>query len=618
MKTGPSWRPATSSIPTSPGVYRYRDESGRVLYVGKAKNLRSRLTSYFVGASKLAPRTAKMIATAVSVDWTLVSSELESLQLEYTWIKEFDPPFNVTFKDDKSYPYLAVTLGEEAPRAIITRNKRIKGARFFGPYPKAWAIREVLALAQRAFPIRTCKDSDYKRAMQTGRPCFASQIGKCAGPCSQRVTIAEHRKMVDAFVKFFSELGNNRKIVNQMRKKMEKAATDQDYETAAKYRDRFLAMEAVLEKTSVVLSDSLDADIFAIFSDELGAAISRFIVRGGAIRGASSWNLVKEVETTDAELLEAAIVRSYEDDKPPAEILVSTEVENTETVTQLLEEIRGAKVEISVPERGKRSALMETVVKNAKETLLANSMKRASDYISRSNALTDLAEYLNLPEIPLRIECYDVSHLSGTDVVASMVVFEDGLPKKNHYRHFQVLDTTDDTASIHQVISRRAKYLLVNLDEDASETSKRFAYPPQLLLIDGGLPQVNAAKRATGELGIEIPVAGIAKRLEEIWIPGEEYPRILPRNSEALFLLQRLRDEAHRFAITYQRSKRRKAIQSVLSEVPGLGDKRIQALIEVFGSVQSLKAASEAEISQVDGIGPVLTKTLEEFLNSAE
>ncbi|WP_187976169.1 excinuclease ABC subunit UvrC [Mycetocola sp. JXN-3] len=636
-----SYRPKAGEIPTSPGVYRFSDASGRVLYVGKAKNLRQRLSNYFAPLRSLHERTRRMVTSAAKVDWTVVGSDIEALQLEYTWIKEFDPPFNVKFRDDKTYPYLCVTLGEESPRVMVTRNHKIRGARYFGPYPKIWAVHETMDLMVKAFPIRTCNDTNYKRAMQTGKPCFAGQIGKCGGPCSGRVTIAEHRERVNDFVSFLA--GGDRRFVTEFTAKMKQASADLDFENAARYRDTLLSLEAVLEKSAMVLRDSLDADVFGVVHDELSAAVHQFMVRGGRIRGVMSWTVDKELELSTGELVDGLLQRVYASaDRVdiPREIIVPELPEDVSEMESVLAERRGAKVRIKTPQRGEKAALMQTAQINAAGTLKLYKTRRTADFAARSQALADIQEAIGMDQAPLRIECYDASHLQGTNIVASMVVFEDGLPRKDQYRRFNVAESTDDTDSLYQVLSRRLAYLnepeepvleaalAAGADESANTGTdaegealalaseivakpKKFAYPPQLLIVDGGQPQVAAAKRAledSGQTGIQL--AGIAKRLEELWLPDSDYPVILPRNSEALFLIQRLRDEAHRFAITHQRSRRKRDITTILGEIPGLGPARISALLKHFGSVARLREADAVAIAEVPGVGESLAETI--------
>lgn len=632
-----SWRPKAGEIPTSPGVYRFRDASGRVLYVGKAINLRQRLSNYFQPLRSLHERTRHMVLSASAVEWTVVGSDFEALQLEYTWIKEFNPPYNVKFRDDKTYPFMAVTLADEAPRVIVTRNHHIPGARYFGPYPKVWAVRETVDLMTKAFPIRTCSDSSYKRAMESGRPCFPSQIGRCGGPCSQKVTIEEHRAVVEQFVAFMAN--HDRSVITRLQGEMQQAAADFAYERAAKLRDRIQALEEVLEKSTVVLSDGLDADVFGIAHDELAAAVQQFVVRGGRVRGVRSWVVDKELDVPLGDLVESVIESAYENalegEEAPREIVVPALPEDSEALETWLTSLRpGRKVAIRAAQRGEKAAVLETATVNATQALKLYKTRRTADYVARSKALTELQDALGLPEAPLRIECYDVSHLGGTNIVASMVVFEDGLAKKSDYRKFAVNEYLDDTAALAQVLRRR----LARLDEADDETGideaeepqvddaaprstprRRFAYRPGLLLVDGGQPQVAAVQGVLDELGItDIPLAGIAKRLEELWLPGSDYPVILARNSEALFLVQRLRDEAHRFAITFQRQKRASSLETELSQVPGLGPSRVKALLRRFGSLKRLRSATLDEIADVKGIGPALAAAILGRLGPAE
>ena len=602
-----SFRPAQGEIPTSPGVYRFSDRHGRVLYIGKAKNLRARLANYFQPLHSLMPRTRTMLSIAAKVDWTVVATDTESLVLEHTWITEYKPPFNVQFKDDKTYPYLAVTLREEAPRLVITRNERIKGARYFGPYPKVWALRETTALLQRAFPIRTCNDADYQRAMTSGRPCLAGQIGRCSGPCSQLLTIAEHRARVSELVSFLG--GGDRSHLKELQRNMRDAAAEQRYEDAARLRDQAQAVEHVMEKNAVVLGLDVNLDVFGLRSDELAAAAHQFIIRGGRIRGERSWIVDVELDDSPETLLEQVLQSAYEGERePPPQILVPQLPANAGELEEALGDRRPRKgrVTIRIPERGDKVQLMDRAVRNAGEHLLRHKLKRAADLTARTDALAELQRALGMEEAPLRIECIDVSHLQGTGVVASLVVFEDGLPAKGAYRKYRIEQTTDDTDSIHQVVSRRAAQL--NAAREAGEQpSGIYRDRPQLLIVDGGEPQVKAAARALAEAGItDVALCGIAKRLEEIWLPGDPFPVILPRTSEALFLVQRVRDEAHRFAITFQRQRRSTAISSQLSEIPGLGPKRVQALLKHFGSVTRLRAASLEELSAAPGVGPRL------------
>ncbi|MDQ1177638.1 excinuclease ABC subunit UvrC [Microbacterium sp. SORGH_AS_0421] len=635
-----SYRPKAGEIPTNPGVYRFRDAEGRVLYVGKAKNLRARLSNYFAPLHSLHERTRRMVTTAASVEWTVVPSDIDSLQLEFMWIKEFDPPFNVRYRDDKSYPYMAITLADEAPRVIVTRNPKIRGAKYFGPYPKVWAVHDTIDLMIKVFPIRTCSDSSYKKAMASGRPCFPGQIGRCGGPCSMKVTIEEHRAVVNDFIAFMS--GGDQRFTRELTARMKEASAAMDYESAAHYRDRLQAIDAVLGKSALVLASDTDADLFGIAEDELAATVQHFVVRGGRVRGVRATTIEKEIDISGADLVDQVLQRTYGDADAsdiPRQVLVPELPDDAEQLEDWLRERRGRPVTLQVAQRGRKADLLKTATLNAQQALMLHKTRRTSDYVARSQALTDLQEALGMTEAPLRIECFDISHLSGTNVVASMVVFEDGLPRKDQYRSFGVAETTDDTDSMYQVLSRRLAYLdrpdeiepetidgaIVAAPDSEEATADgevvtarkrpRFAYRPQLLVVDGGQPQVAAAARALADAGHEeIALCGIAKRLEEVWLPGEEYPVILPRTSEALYLLQRLRDEAHRFAIVHQRKRRKRDITSVLAEVPGLGDTRIKALLRHFGSVSALKNATAEEITALPGIGPTLAAAIHAHL----
>lgn len=617
-----AWRPKTSEIPTDPGVYRWLDASGRVLYVGKAKNLRARLSSYFAPLDSLMERTRRMVTTAVDVQWTIVKTEYEALQLEFTWIKQFDPPFNIRFKDDKTYPYLAISMADEIPRVFITRNRELKGVKYFGPYTQSWAVRETLDTLLKVYPVRSCSKGVFNSAKQAKRACLLADIGKCSAPCVERITASEHKKLTKQFAEFMG--GSDTSHIEVLKGRMLKASEEQQYELAAKLRDNVEALETVLEKSTVVFSDHTDADLFAIADDELAAGVSHFVVRGGRIRGAKNFILDKELERDLGEIVEYVLQSTYaptngaEAVSVPKEILVPALPYDHEALAQWLAEIRGAKVELRVPQRGDKAALAATAETNAKHALMNYKLKRTSDFTARADALAAIQLALGMSEAPLRIECFDVSHLSGTNVVASMVVFEDGLAKKDQYRRFAIENTTDDTESIYQVISRRVKYLREpQLDpDDETGNANKFSYRPNLLIVDGGQPQVNAAAKALADSKIEgLTVVGLAKRLEEIWMPFSDYPVILPRATDELFLLQRIRDEAHRFAITYQRQKRSSAIASQLGEIDGLGAKRVAALLRHFGSAKRLRMATLGEISSVVGIGDVLAEQIIEKLN---
>lgn len=613
-----SFRPAQGEIPTSPGVYRFSDRHGRVLYIGKAKNLRARLANYFQPLHSIQPRTQRMLALAARVDWTVVATDTESLVLEHTWITEFKPPFNVQFKDDKTYPYLAVTLRDEAPRLVITRNEKIRGARYFGPYPKVWALRETAALLQQAFPIRTCNEADYQRAMRSGKPCLAGQIGRCAGPCSGLLSVEAHRERVQELVAFLA--GGDDSHLRRLQREMRDAAAEQRYEDAARLRDQVAAVQHVLERNSVALNHDVDADVFGFRADELSAAAHQFIVRGGRIRGERSWIVDVELDDSPSTLLEQVIQSAYEGDhEPPAQILVPLLPEGAAALEEALRQRRPrrGRVRLQIPERGDKAQLMDRATLNAGEHLVRHKLKRSSDITARTDALAELQRSLDLAEPPLRIECIDVSHLQGTGVVASLVVFEDGLPAKGAYRKYRIEHTRDDTDSIYQVVSRRAAQL--NAAAASGEApSGRYRDRPGLLVVDGGQPQVAAAQRALREAGIrDIALVGVAKRLEELWLPDDPFPVILPRTSEALFLVQRVRDEAHRFAITFQRQRRSTSIASQLAEVPGLGPKRVRALLRHFGSVARLRVATEAEIAGAPGVGPQLAEVIHRHLGRA-
>ncbi|MFE6229137.1 MULTISPECIES: excinuclease ABC subunit UvrC [unclassified Streptomyces] len=618
-----SYRPQPGQIPDSPGVYKFRDEHRRVIYVGKAKSLKQRLANYFQPLASLHPRTATMVTTAASVEWTVVSTEVEALQLEYSWIKEYDPRFNVKYRDDKSYPYLAVTLNEEFPRVQVMRGHKKKGVRYFGPYAHAWAIRETVDLMLRVFPVRTCSAGVFRNAASAGRPCLLGYIGKCSAPCVGRVTPEEHRELAEEFCDFMA--GRTGTYLRRLEKQMMAAAEEMEYEKAGRLRDDIGALRRAMEKSAVVLADATDADLIALAEDELEAAVQIFHVRGGRVRGQRGW-VTDKVEAVDtAGLVEHALQQLYGEetgDAVPKEVLVPALPEDAGAVTQWLSGRRGSQVSLRIPQRGDKKDLMATVARNAQQALVLHKTKRASDLTTRSRALEEIAEALDLESAPLRIECFDISHLQGEDVVASMVVFEDGLPRKSEYRRFQIkgFEGQDDVRSMHEVVGRRFRRYLaekertgewgedgeVAVDEAGDDgRPKRFAYPPQLVVVDGGQPQVAAARRALDELGIDdVAVCGLAKRLEEVWLPGEDDPVVLPRSSEGLYLLQRVRDTAHDFAIRYQRSKRTKRLRSSpLDAVPGLGDTRKQALIKHFGSVKRLKQATIEQICEVPGFG---------------
>ncbi|WP_330477454.1 excinuclease ABC subunit UvrC [Streptomyces platensis] len=657
-----SYRPKPGQIPDSPGVYKFRDEHGRVIYVGKAKSLRQRLANYFQDLAGLHPRTRTMVTTAASVEWTVVTTEVEALQLEYTWIKEFDPRFNVKYRDDKSYPYLAVTLNEEFPRVQVMRGAKKKGVRYFGPYGHAWAIRETVDLLLRVFPVRTCSAGVFKRSAQIGRPCLLGYIGKCAAPCVGRISAEEHHELAEEFCDFMA--GRTGAYIRRLERGMQEAAEEMEYERAARLRDDIGALKRAMEKSAVVLADATDADLIAVAEDELEAAVQIFHVRGGRVRGQRGWVTDKVEAVTTGDLVEHALQQLYGEergDAVPKEVLVPALPEPVDPVAQWLTGRRGSQVSLRIPQRGDKKDLMATVARNAQQALGLHKTKRASDLTTRSRALEEIAEALGLDSVPLRIECFDISHLQGDDVVASMVVFEDGLARKSEYRRFQIktFQGQDDVRSMHEVIGRRFKRYLqekqkagewteepaddVRVDDNGATAStvaagpddepdpmagrptdedgrpKRFAYPPQLVVVDGGAPQVAAARRALDELGIDdVAVCGLAKRLEEVWLPEDDDPVVLPRSSEGLYLLQRVRDEAHRFALAYQRSKRTKRLKSSpLDTVAGLGDTRRQALLKHFGSLKKLRAATIDEICEVPGVGRKTAETVAAALAGA-
>ena len=622
-----TYRPAPGTIPDAPGVYRFRDEHRRVIYVGKAKSLRSRVNSYFADLSGLHPRTRQMVTTAASVEWTVVSTEVEALQLEYNWIKEFDPRFNVRYRDDKTYPVLAVTLNEEYPRLHVYRGPRRRGVRYFGPYAHAWAIRETLDLLTRVFPARVCSAGVFKRHGQIGRPCLLGYIDKCSAPCVGNVTAEQHRAIVEDFCDFLS--GRTDKMIRRLERQMEAAAAELEFERAARLRDHLGALRRAMEKQAVVLGDGTDADVIAFACDELEAAVQVFHVRGGRVRGQRGW-VIERIEQVDlvSQFLtqfygeQAALAGSADDaiQPVPREVLVPElpDPQDTDALTEWLSGLRGGRVELRVPQRGDKRALAETVARNAADAFTQHKLRRAGDLTARAAALQEIHEYLGLDTAPLRIECIDVSHVQGNDVVASLVVFEDGLPRKSDYRRFAIKDAagegrSDDVASIAEVVRRRfARYLQETepadrpaLDPDTGRPRK-FAYPPNLLVVDGGPAQVAAAAGALFQLGVtDVAIAGLAKRLEEVWLPGEADPVILPRNSEGLYLLQRVRDEAHRFAISYHRQKRSaRMTSSALDDVTGLGQTRRTALLKHFGSVHRIRQASVDELTEVPGVGP--------------
>lgn len=614
-------------------MYRFKDPHGRIIYVGKANNVRSRLSSYFVNPNTLPPKTRTMVHTAAAVEWTTVASEQEAIQLEYTWIKEFTPRFNIMYRDDKSYPYLAVTMNEKFPRVMVMRGDRRKGVKYFGPFHPAKAIRETVDRMLRVFPVRTCSAGVFRRAQLADRPCLMGYIDKCAAPCVNRISEEDHYALAEDFVAFMN--GDVRPYLRELEQQMQTAVADLRYEDAARYRDDIEALKKVFERNAVVLPETTEADIFAFAEDELEAAFQVFHVRDGRIRGQRGWVVEKVEDTTEPQLVEQLLLQIYGDmedtERIPREVLVPVLPANPQQIETWMAERRGAKVNLRVPQRGTKSQLLETVQENANGALRLHKSRRSGDITARSAALRELQEALEFDQPLLRIEAYDISHVQGTNVVGSMVVFEDGLPKKRDYRKFNVTGDAarDDTAAMDDVLSRRFKNFLkeqaeapemhsgeLSSDEDDREEPKRFSYPPSLVVVDGGLAQVNAAQQALLNLGIDdVPVVGLAKRLEELWIPGDDFPMIMPRSSQGLYLLQRLRDESHRFAIQAHRSKRSSSmIQSVLDEVPGLGEKRRKELLKHFGSLKKVRQASIEDLQVVSGVGPKLAQAIYDTL----
>lgn len=627
-----TYRPAPGTVPDQPGVYRFRDSHHRVIYVGKAKSLRSRLAQYFADLASLHPRTQAMVTTAASVDWVTVGTEVEALTLEYSWIKEYDPRFNVRYRDDKSYPYLAVTAAEKFPRAVVMRGQKRIGTKYYGPYTHAWAIRETLDVLVRVFPIRTCSNGVFRRAELTGRACLLGYIDKCAAPCVGKVDAQQYREIVLGFIDFMS--GNTGVTIKALTAEMSAAATALEYEKAARIRDNLGALQRVLERNAVVLSDATDADMFAMAADELEAAVQIFHIRQGRITGQRGQVVERTIDADESELMAALLTQFYGGDvgEPvPAQVLVSDQVADVQQLTSWLRERRGSGVKLSVPQRGAKRALMAELHTNAQAALARHKTKRGGDLTTRSQALGQIQQALDLESAPLRMECFDISHLQGTDQVASMVVFEDGLPRANHYRTFNIRNATDDVAAIFEVITRRGQRILADRERllvteaeseagaahlidpaTATAAETRFAYEPSLLVVDGGQPQVNAARAALDQLGLaDVAVCGLAKRLEEIWLPADPDPVIMDRTSEGLFLLQRLRDEAHRFAIKTHRAKRGKRMtKSVLDDIPGVGPARRKALLTKFGSIRALRAAEVTDIASVAGIGEILATSI--------
>lgn len=617
-----SYRP--SNLPSDPGVYRFFDKDEKVIYVGKAKNIKNRLSSYF--GSNLQIKTRKMVNTAVRVDWTLVKTEVEALQLEFTWIKQYSPDFNVQFKDDKSYPHLAIDLNSEFPRLFISRSKKSPEVRYFGPYSHAWALRSTFETLIKIYPVRTCSESNFKAAVRSKRQCLLGDIGKCAAPCVDWVSKDEHRKLANDLVNFLEK--SPEEISNRIEDEMKTASAAEEFEKAAKLRDQLEAVNKAFESTDRFLNENIDADVLAIHEEITHAALSQFIITAGRITGSRSWIVDRANLLEDEGIISAMLGKIYAEIKPPSEILVDHLPEDAKILEQWLSEQRGKNVSLIQPQRGEKLELVQTVKRNAHQSLIQYLSKRANDAAVSGSALAEIAEQLELAELPLRIECFDISNIQGTSMVASMVVFEDGQPKKSDYRRFSISDEAgfDDTRAMHHVITRRFKRYLDEKDIDIVEATAqggqrpKFAYPPQLVVVDGGKPQVNAAAKALRELGItDVALCGLAKRLEEVWLPNNSEPIIFPRHSEALYLLQKLRDEAHRFAINFHRSKRSKVmLESLLDEVPGLGEIRRKSLLTHFGSVTALKAATVDELASVPGIGGKMAQTIVEQIKNQD
>jgi excinuclease ABC subunit C len=615
-----SYRP--TNLPSDPGVYRFFDKDEKVIYVGKAKNIKNRLNSYF--GNNLQIKTRRMVNTAVRVDWTLVKTEVEALQLEFTWIKQYNPDFNVQFKDDKSYPYLAIDLKSEFPRLFISRSKKIPGVRYFGPYSHAWALRSTFETLIKIYPVRTCSESNFASAVRSKRQCLLGDIGKCAAPCVNWVTQDEHKKLATDLVSFLEK--SPEEISVRIEKEMQEASQAQEYEKAAKLRDQLEAINKAYESTDRFLNENIDADVLAIHEEITHASLSQFNIVAGRITGSRSWVIDRANLLEDESIISAMLGKIYADSKPPPEVIVDQLPQDSELLEHWLTEQRGKSVSLIQPARGEKYEIVQTVKRNANQALIQYLSKRANDAAVSGSALAEIAEQLELAELPLRIECFDISNIQGTSMVASMVVFEDGQPKKSDYRRFSIDDDAgfDDTRAMHHVITRRFKRYLEEKNIDVAEATAqggsrpKFAYPPQLVVVDGGKPQVNAAAKALRELGItDVALCGLAKRLEEIWLPNNSEPIIFPRHSEALYLLQKIRDEAHRFAINFHRSKRSKVmLESLLDQISGLGEVRRKSLLAHFGSVTALKSATLLELSAVPGIGEKMAQTIIDQIKS--
>jgi excinuclease ABC subunit C len=615
-----SYRP--SNIPEHPGVYRFFNKADKVIYVGKAKNLKNRLSNYF--QANLATKTNRMVHEAVRVDWTIVKTELEALALEFSWIKQFQPKYNVQFKDDKSYPYLAISLTDEYPMIFITRKDKRPGLKYFGPYTNAWALRNTFEVLLKVFPVRSCSSSNFNRAQRSKRQCLLGDIGKCAAPCVGWISKEDHQSLAQKLNDFMESGMDN--LLPALHEEMQLASTNEEYERAARLRDQIESFEKAQRSTQGNFSDDLDGDFIALYQDGFHSAGSIFSMQRGSIKGSRSWIVDQEMALEGEDVFASLLFSIYGNGSIaiPRNIYLNTQPENLAELEHWLSGISGSKVEIKVPQRGDKVELLDTVKRNAQYSLIQYVSKRATDAAVSGKALTQIEEMLGLSRTPLRIECFDISNISGTSVVASMVVFEDGMPKKSEYRRF-IIDTSegwDDTRAMHQVITRRLKRMLDDRNVDLAEVSEtggrisKFAYPPALIVVDGGKPQVSAAQRALGELGItDIALCGLAKRLEEVWLPNNADPLIFPRNSEGLYLLQRIRDEAHRFAITFHRSRRSKVmLESLLDEIPGLGSARRTALLDRFGSVTAIRKAAVSELATTPGIGEKLAETIAQSL----
>ncbi|MDQ2649562.1 MAG: excinuclease ABC subunit UvrC [Actinomycetota bacterium] len=608
-------RPPAGTIPDTPGSYQFKDAHGRVIYVGKAHSLRSRLSNYFVNPASLPPRTASMVAAAETVEWIQVRNDVEALLLENSLIKAHQPRFNIRLRDDKSYPFLAVTLDQEWPRPMVMRGRKRKGVRYFGPYGHAYAIRETLDLLLRTFPLRTCSDNKFDMHRRLGRPCLLFHIEKCSGPCVGEVTQEEYAETTQGLLDFLD--GNTDHVVHDLRRRMREAADELEFEHAARLRDRLTSVEKAIEKQQMVAERSEDFDVIGLAGDELESAAQVFFVRKGRVVGRKGFILDRVEDVSTGELLGTVLEGLY-DDPPigiPKTVLVPADVEDTPLYEEWLSSVRGSRVEVRVPRRGDKRELQETVTRNAREEFVRHRLKRAADHNSRAKALNELQEALGLPEAPLRIECYDMSHIQGSDYVGSMVVLEDGLPKKSEYRKFKIKSGqgNDDFAAMEEVLTRRLTAYLAERRRPPAERTGKFAYPPQLLLVDGGLGQLGVAVRVLDELGLsdEIPVASLAKKFEEVYVPGSSEPIRLPRQSEGLYMLQRIRDEAHRFAITFHRDLRAKRMtKSVLDDIPGLGETRKKRLVKELGGVNAVKRATFEELDALTWLPTAVAKAV--------